>query len=75
LDLGLVEGLGQSFRGEDVGEVDERADGRRDADAVGGRGFGVARAVDVDPLLPPVAPGAHVGRRAPAGEDLPERAG
>jgi hypothetical protein len=40
-----------------------------------GGGFGVARAVDVDAVLPPIAAGAHVGRRAPAGEDLPERAG
>ena len=38
MDLGLVEGSGELPGGQDVGEVDERARGGGDADAVvGGR--------------------------------------
>ena len=48
MDLGLVDGSGQCSLGEDVGEVDERAGRRGDADAVVGGGVGVAGAVDVD---------------------------
>ena len=50
LDLGLVEGSGESFRGEDVGEVDERAERGGDADAVVDGGVWVGGAVDEDPL-------------------------
>jgi hypothetical protein len=52
LDLGLVDGSGELLGGEDVGEVDERAGGSRDADAVVGGGLGVTGAVDVDALQP-----------------------
>jgi hypothetical protein len=52
LDLGLVEGSRELLGGQDVGEVDERARGAGDADAVVSGGVHVAGAVDVDRLEP-----------------------
>jgi hypothetical protein len=48
LDLGLVEGSGEVFGGEDVGEVDERAGRGRHADPVVRGGVGLGGAVDLD---------------------------
>jgi hypothetical protein len=60
------------FRREDVGEVDERAERRGDADAVVGGGFGVGGAVDVDAGPIALARRGYVGRRRPARDDLPQ---
>ena len=75
MDLGLVEGSGEGFVGEDVGEVDERAGRRGDADAVVRGGVGVGGAVDVDGGVATVAGCGDVRRRWPPGDDPPQRCG
>jgi hypothetical protein len=71
LDLGLVEGSRELFGGEDVGEVDERAERRGHADAVVGGGVRVGGAVDVDAREAVLARRRHLRCCWPAGDDPP----
>jgi hypothetical protein len=75
LDLGLVDGPRELSWAEDVGEVDERAGGGGDADAVVGRGVGVGGAVDVDAGVAAVGGCRHLGWSAPLRQDPPQRGG
>ena len=75
LDLGFVEGSRELLGGEDVGEVDERAGGGGDADAVVGGGVWVGRAVDVDAGAAVLGRCRHFGQRGPPGHDPPQRRG
>ena len=71
MDLGLVDGPGELLGVQDVGEVDEGAGRRGDADAVVGGGVGVGGAVDVDAGAVAFARCGDVRRRRPVRDDLP----
>ena len=75
LDEGFVEGSGELLGGEDVGEVDERAERRGDADPVVGGGVGGGGAVDVDAAVAALGRRRHFGRGGPTQEDPPQRRG